>query len=72
MLLNNTNSYGVGCIHTDQGHDKKTGYMSPNHMNSSGLAAFTANKATIINRIHGTKPYEFPWFGCIHTEIRPQ
>ena len=56
-----------GCIHTKQGHNNKTGYMSARHMNSCVLAAFTQNEATIIDRIRVTNPYEFLWFGCIHT-----
>ena len=58
-----------GCIHTDQGQNKETGYMSPNHMDSYGLAASTQHAATIINKIHVTKAHEFQWFGCIHTKI---
>jgi hypothetical protein len=32
-----------------------------------GLAAFTPYKASILNKVHLTKPKEFIWFRCTHT-----
>ena len=45
----------------------KTRCISPNPENSYGLAALTPQKASIINKVHLTKPKKITWFGCTHT-----
>ena len=47
---------------------KWTACISPNHMNSYGLAALILKQSTIMNSMHLTKPNEFLWFGCIDTK----
>jgi len=35
---------------------------------SYGLAAFILGKATIMHRMHLTRPWKFLWHGCIHSQ----